>query len=131
MRRAIGMMAMSLIISACGSVRPAGSSTGHFDRRYLISAEEIEAAKRPGWNAWDLIAQTRPTFLRSRGATSLRDLTPVQAVVYVDGIYFGKLESLRNLAVEEIRQIEFISSGDATTRYGTDHLGGAILISPR
>ena len=122
---------ISLVISACGQVRPAGSETGHFDRRYLITSEEIASTKRPGWNAWDLIAQTRPTFLRSRGATSLRDLTPVRAVVYVDGMYFGKLESLRSIAVEEIKQIEFISSGDATTRYGTDHLGGAILISTR
>jgi len=122
---------MSLVILACGQVRPAGSETGHFDKRYLITSEEIASTKRPGWNAWDLIAQTRPTFLRSRGATSLRDLTQVRAVVYVDGMYFGKLESLRSIAVEEIKQIEFISSGDATTRYGTDHLGGAILISTR
>ena len=131
MRRIACIAAVSLLISGCGSVKPAGSSTGHFDTRYLITSEEIAAAKRPGWNAWDLIAQTRPTFLRSRGATSLRDLSPVRAVVYVDGMYFGKLESLRTIAVEEIKQIEFISSGDATTRYGTDHLGGAILISTR
>ena len=71
------------------------------------------------------------SFLRTRGATSLQDLTPVQAVVYLDGVRYGKLESLRTLNIDEIREIEFISAGDATTRYGTDHLGGAILIRTR
>ena len=131
MTRGIWIAAMALILSACGSARPAQSSTGHFDKQYLITSEEITGAKHQATNAWDLIAQIRPTFLRSRGTTSFRDLTPVRAVVYLDGVYYGKIEALRNLPVDEIRQIEFISAGDATTRYGTDHLGGAILISTR
>jgi hypothetical protein len=121
-----------LLLAACGSVRPESSPTGFAgDKRNIITYEEIKAAKTPGWSAWDLIAQTRPNFLRSRGATSLRDPTPVRAVIYLDGVMYGKLESLRTLNVEEIREIEFISAGDATTRFGTDHLGGAILIRTR
>ena len=52
-------------------------------------------------------------------------------MIYVDGVMYGKLESLHSLNIEEIREIEFISAGDATTRFGTDHLGGAILIRTR
>jgi hypothetical protein len=121
-----------LLLAACGSVSSSSPSTGYaFDQRNLITYEEIKAAKTPGWSAWDLIAQTRPNFLRTRGATSLRDPTPVRAVIYLDGVLYGKLETLRNLNIEEIREIEFISAGDATTRFGTDHLGGAILIRTR
>jgi hypothetical protein len=110
---------------------PARISSDHFDKRNVITYEEIRAARTPGSNAWDLIAQARPTFLRSRGATSFRDPTPVRAVIYLDGILYGKLESLRSLNIEEIREIEFITAGDATTRFGSDHLGGAILIRTR
>ena len=124
--------AACLLLAACGSAQRTSSPTGFVgDKRNLITYEEIKATKTPGWTAWDLIAQTRPNFLRTRGATSLRDTTPVRAVVYVDGVLYGKIESLRNLNVEEIREIEFISAGDATTRFGTDHLGGAILIRTR
>lgn len=55
----------------------------------------------------------------------------MRAVVYLDGVRYGRVESLRNLNLEEIREIEFIDAGDATTRFGTDHLGGAILIRTR
>jgi len=125
-------MLITLMVASCTSGKGATSSTStQLDRRNLITYEEIKAARTAGWSAWDLIAQMRPTFLRARGTTSLRDPSQVRAVVYVDGMLYGKLESLRNLNVEEIREIEFISSGDATTRFGTDHLGGAILIRTR
>ena len=123
---------ITLMVASCTSGQgPASSTSTQLDRRNLITYEEIKAARTPGWSAWDLIAQMRPTFLRARGTTSLRDPSQVRAVVYVDGILYGKLESLRNLNIEEIREIEFINSGDATTRFGTDHLGGAILIRTR
>lgn len=131
MRRA-ALVVSCLLLAACGSVKPPSSPTGFaFDNRNLITYEEIKATRTPGWSAWDLIAQTRPNFLRSRGATSLRDPTPVRAVVYLDGVMYGRLETLHSLNVEDIREIEFISAGDATTRFGTDHLGGAILIRTR
>ena len=131
MRRA-AVAAIWVLLAACGSARSASSPTGFVgDKRNLITYEEIKATKTPGWSAWDLIAQTRPNFLRTRGATSLRDPTPVRAVIYLDGVLYGKLETLRSLNIEEIREIEFISAGDATTRFGTDHLGGAILIRTR
>ena len=124
--------ALLILAAACGSASSSASSVASpFGNRDLITYEEINAQKRPGWSAWDLIAQMRPHFLRSRGASSLRDPTPARAVVYLDGVLYGKLEVLRSLNIEEIREIQFISSGDATTRFGTDHLGGAILIRTR
>ena len=121
-----------MILVACGSAQPpTHNPTGFFDKRYYIGYEEISATKTPGSNAWDLISQLRPSFLRTRGTASFRDMSQVGAIVYLDGIRYGKLESLRNLNIEEIRDIEFISAGDATTRFGTDNLGGAILIRTR
>ena len=131
MRLAVGAMMFSALVAGCGAASGPPKSTSPFGNKNLITYEEIKAAKTPGGNAWDLLAQIRPSFLRTRGATSLQDLTPVQAVVYLDGVRYGKLESLRTLNIDEIREIEFISAGDATTRYGTDHLGGAILIRTR
>jgi len=121
-----------LMLAACGSVRAGSSPTGFAgDKRNYISYEEIKATRSPGSTAWDLISQIRPNFLRTRGASSLRDLTPTGAVIYLDGVLYGKLESLKSLNIDDIREIEFINASDATTRFGTDHLGGAILIRTR
>ena len=32
---------------------------------------------------------------------------------------------------DQIQRIEYINAADATTRYGTDHVGGALLIKTR
>ena len=130
--RRTGLALICLVLAACGSTKPPPSPTGFaFDRRNYISFEEIKATKNPGSSAWDLISRTRPNFLRTRGASSLRDTSPVGAMIYVNGVLYGRLESLKSLDADDIREIEFISAGDATTRFGTDHLGGAILIHTR
>jgi hypothetical protein len=132
MRRSLAIALSSLLLVACGSnPAPNRSATGLSESRNYISFEEIKANRTPGSNAWDLIAHLRPNFLRTRGTTSFRDLSQVSAIVYLDGVWYGKIESLKSLNIEEIREIEFLSPGDATTRFGTDHLGGAILIHTR
>ncbi len=131
MRLAIALLTLAALVAGCGSMQGPSGTAGNLDKHYLITYEEIKASRMPGGNAYDLIAQLRPSFLRVRGPASASDLTPVQAMVYLDGVRYGKLESLKTLNIEQIREIEFINASDATTRYGTDHLGGAILIHTR
>jgi hypothetical protein len=73
----------------------------------------------------------RPEYLRNRGTVSIKNNTQATAVVYVDGTKYGDLESLRNVSAEHIFRIDYLSASDATTRYGTDHVGGAILITTK
>ena len=131
MRPATGALVLLALVVGCSSAKGPPSPSGVFDKRNLITFEEIKAAKTPGGNAFELIERLRPAFLRSRGATSIVDLTPVRAKVSLDGVRYGELESLKSVNVEEIREIEFIDVGDATTRYGRGHPGGAILIRTR
>jgi hypothetical protein len=35
------------------------------------------------------------------------------------------------MSADYIREIHYINASDATTRFGTDHVGGAILITTR
>lgn len=126
------LFAISLlaIVLGCGSA-PVSKESMPAGSRNLVEYEEIQAARTPGWTAWDLISQVRPQFLRSRGAMSLRDAVHITAVVYLDNILYGDLEVLKTIASEPICRIEFINAADATTRFGTDHAGGAILIKTR
>lgn len=135
MRRiaAAGLLAFAV---ACSSATTSGGPrTG--SNRNVITYEEIQASRQAGWTAWDLISTLRPLYLKSRGMTSLGNpaagvsTIAAIAVVYVDGARYGDLQSLKGLSVENIRRIEYMSASDATTRYGTDHNGGVILISTR
>jgi hypothetical protein len=115
-----------LSITACSSATQAGPTP--VDRRNTITTEEIEKARTSGWFAWDLISNLRPHFLKSQSAQYLTDRDPVFAVVYVDEMQHGDLETLKSLSVEGIRSIQFIPPYDTTARFGQTLQGGAIVI---
>lgn len=122
------MLAIVLLSGGCaaassGSVRATGA-----DRDILTAAEILQSS---GATAYDVIAQLRPQFLRSRGASSLLAAAPPTAVVYVDNVQIGTLQVLRTIGAQTISRVEYLSASDATTRFGTDHTGGAILISTK
>jgi len=120
-----GLMFCSIV--GCTSATTAAPSP--IDRRNTITIEEIEKARTPGWFAYDLISNLRPHFLRSQSAQTLTDRAPVYAVVYVDEIVRGDLESLKSLNIEGIKSIQFIPPYDTTARFGQTLQGGAIMIS--
>ena len=127
MRKIAFASALILAITACASA--AGSGAGA--DRNLITFEEIERARTPGWHAWDLISALRPHFLRSQSAVTLTERDPVFARVYVDEIYHGEIESLKSLVLDKIMSVEFLPPFDAKTRFSEDMPGGAILIRTR
>lgn len=127
MRKIAFAAALILAITACAS---SGGSAGRSDRN-LITFEEIERVRAPGWHAWDLISSVRPHFLRSSSAQTLTDREPIFARIYVDEIYHGEIESLKSLRLEKIMSVEFLPAFDAKTRFAEDMPGGAILIRTR
>jgi hypothetical protein len=123
-------VAAVFIALACGSA-PQQVVTGAPGHRDVLFDAEIQSSRVPGASAYDLIAHLRPEFLRSRGANSFRDTTPLTAVVYIDGLKYGSIEQMKNLSADRVFQVRYLSPADATTRLGMDHGGGAILITTR
>jgi hypothetical protein len=96
----------------------------------LITGDEL--ASRSTLTARQAIEQLRPQFLRTRGTTTLGNAqTKDEIWVYVDGTRMGDLQVLNNIGVHEIREIRYLSPSEATNRYGTGHVQGAILIVRR
>jgi hypothetical protein len=48
--------------------------------------------------------------------------------VEVAGIQRGELRTLQNVSVDQVERVEFIDGRDATTRFGTGHGGGVIMV---
>jgi hypothetical protein len=91
---------------------------------------EAELASRSTMTARQVIEQLRPQFLRVRGTTTLGNAQMSDVIwVYFDGTRMGTLEVLNNIGAHEIREIRYLSPSEATNRYGTGHVQGAILVT--
>jgi hypothetical protein len=75
--------------------------------------------------AYELVRVLKPTWLRQRSTR----VDPVR--VYLDGMRLGNVRELSNISVESVQEIRYMSGPDATTRFGTGHSGGAIVVISR
>lgn len=94
----------------------------------VLTQDEIERASVS--TAYDAVQRLRPVWLRTRGRGSVQS-SAQYAVVYLDGAQIGGPEALRRIGASDVRSIRFLRAGDATTRYGTGHEGGAILVETK
>lgn len=105
---AVALLLMALL--GCSGTTPS-TSAGRNER--LITAEEM--ATTNARNAQEAIERLRPRWLVRMPLT-----------VYMNDVYTSL--TLRDILVGEIESIEFLSATDATTRYGTNHTRGAIVV---
>ena len=127
-RRATFAVALSaaVLCTACSS---AGGPGGATRSRDVITAEEL--TRVPHSSVYEAVRALRPRWLQPRGGASIRNATRETARVYMDGQLFGSINDLWSLVPGEIGEIRYLSSSDATTRFGTNHIGGAIVIQTR
>ncbi len=127
-------MSMAVTVTLLASLACASGGSSRESRpttdRDVILEPEITSRAPDAANAFQIIQKLRPQMLRSRGLASPSDRTgeSVQPKVYVDNVEYGTMGQLANVNASQIREIRFVNSRDATTRWGTGHLGGVILI---
>lgn len=114
------------VTAGCSSATTTAGTSGN--RRVLLASE---IATIPGTTAYDAIMRLRPEFLRTRGADSPSNPLPMTPEIYVDDMHLGGIETLRTLRAEQIARVEYLGASDATTRFGTGHTAGVILIKTR
>jgi hypothetical protein len=96
----------------------------------LIASDEINALGAA--NAHEVIQKLRPNFLSYRGETSLRKArSSAYPTVYVDGISFGTIETLRTIPAMQIASIRLYRSWEAATKFGMGNMGGVLEITTR
>ena len=132
--RVVLAAAAALTTLACATTGSSSSGLRPKSRSQDIIVEaEITASASEAANALQIIEKLRPQMLRSRGLGSPTDVTGESArpKVYVDNVAYGDLGTLTNLTANQIKEIQFINSRDATTKWGTGHMGGVILVTTR
>jgi len=106
-----------------GAVAPSGGEPN------VLKAEEFE-----GSTAIDLMAlvqEFRPTWLHSRGVTSIHDQSAGQLRVYLNGVSAGDVNQLREIRVSDVKELRFLPGAQAHARYGVGHEGGVIEVITR
>ena len=112
--RAIPRVLVLLLAVLAAACAPAGTA-GPGRSSDLITAAEIQANPSP--NAYELIRKLHPTWLRGRGATTIRDpLAANSIVVYLDEARYGGVDSLRQLSTTGVRAIRYLSPASPGVR---------------
>jgi hypothetical protein len=100
--------------------RPASSSQ-------LITADEI--ARSQAVNGYDAVQKLRANFLSNRGKTSILDRdAPESPTVYLDGMQYGPIASLRNIPANQIARIRLYRAWEASTKFGAYNSAGVIEV---
>jgi hypothetical protein len=129
MRCAHVLLVPTLILMQAGC---ASSGDGGADQRpsrqgNVITAAEFEQTQFR--DAHDIIRALRPNWLAGGRAPSIGTAAPV--IVYVDGIRVGGVDFLRQVAAADMDSARWLAGPEATSRFGTGHAGGAILVTTR
>ncbi len=120
-------LALGLALLACTSTGGGGASPARSAN--VLTRDEL--ASVPELSAYDAVRRLRPAWLQTRGPTTIERTELTGLRIYVDGAPRGDVEELRLLRASDIETMRFLSAREATTRYGTDHADGAVLVSMR
>lgn len=126
----------SIVLCACKSIHPGQSLPQGDTNRIVITQEMIE--RSGGQTAWEVLRREAPqlafgenrnaqaTGMSRRGRSSfvLND-TPM---VIIDGARNQDIKALQSLPASTLARIEILTGIEGTTYYGTDAVGGVIVI---
>lgn len=117
------MLAMSVLACTRASNRP-----GSGDRDTIT---EAEIASSSATNAFEAVQRLRGNFLSNRGKTTILGKSSPMPIVYLDGVRFGEVNSLRNISATTVQAIRLYRAWEAQQKYGNDVMGGVIEVTTK
>ena len=111
-------------VSGCTHSIMVATGTPELRGREAITSSAIAAARVS--TAYEAVQRLQPQWLMGYGARSHEsDAGPT---VYLNGFRLGTIDRLRELPIENIREIQFLRPSEATTWLGTGHVTPVILV---
>ena len=129
-----------LASAACAAVHPvptklspefvAATGTPHArNDANVITRAEIMRGEMP--SAYDVILYARRQWVRGRGVMTLGEWRADAPIVYLENVRYGTCETLKDIRSDDVAEMRFVDAQDATTRFGTGHTAGVILVTLR
>ncbi|HUQ47107.1 MAG TPA: TonB-dependent receptor plug domain-containing protein [Gemmatimonadaceae bacterium] len=115
---------VAVLVSGCASL-PAGQIGTD---QAVITRDEI--VRSGAATAYDAIRNARPLFLGFRGVTTVSGKSSPYPTVWLDGMEYGSIETLRGIPAGEIHQIQIFRTAIPSV-FGTQNTSGVIAITTR
>lgn len=122
-RRTFLLVALGLVVHGCAGSGSRPGATRSSSR--VLTAEELTEASE--LNCYQAVQRLRPGWLRTRGRVSFTSQQGIR--LYVDGMARGYVDEMRSIRATAVAEMRYLSAPEATSRFGTDHVDGAILIT--
>ena len=122
MDKRVLLLPLTLFLFACATSQGSGT------RRSMSVLTADEIAEAAVLTAAEAIQRCRPQWLQRRGPPTIGSIPPT---LYVDGVRWDDFTELDRIRAEMVERMEFLSSLDATNRFGVNHDAGAILVTTR
>jgi len=119
---------LSLLLALCLAACVKASSAPQAQRD-VITEEEIASSN--AINAYEAVQKLRANFLADRGKTTILGRSPSKPTVYVDGVQFGDVTSLRSISATVVQSIRLYRAYEAEQRYGNGVMGGVIEVTTK
>lgn len=126
-------------LCACKTIRPGPVVNGEDRDHIFISQKMIE--RSGGQTAWEVLRREAPqlsyrenrygeaTSMRRRGESSIN--LNDSPMIIVDGVRSLDIRTLQQLPASVLLSIEVLTGQEGTTYYGTDAVGGVIVIKTK
>ena len=117
-----------MTVAACASAPRVTTDAAPIGRSSdVLTVSEMRDAQTT--DVFQAISMLRPMFLHRGRETSPFRPTASLLTVYLDNVRLGSLDALRTMPIESVKTVQYLSSSEATMRWGTNHTGGVILLS--
>ncbi len=122
-KSSVSLIALALVMASCSSAGTGSASSRHSN---VVTIEEL--AEVDYLNGLEAVRRLRPNWLRVRGQATFNRQGSAGIRLYVDGRPRDDISELGRIPTTDILEMRFMNGREATTRYGTDHTNGAILV---
>ena len=131
-RRVFFALAIVMLPAALGACAAGGPGAASGSDRELLTLEDLEPYLAQ--NAYTVVRRLRGHWFNTRSTSTMMDPNigannQAEIKVYIDGVLRTEgVEALKEISVNEVREMRHLDARDATMQYGTDHGAGAILV---
>ena len=131
-RMFVALAFLPLALAGCAA---GGSGTVTGTNREILTAQDL--APYEAMDVYSVIRRLRGHWYNTRSTGTMLDpqlgrQNQAEIKVYMDGVLRPEgVEALKQLNVNEVRELRHLDGRDATMQYGTDHGAGAILVITR
>ena len=121
------VLSAAAFLCACSTNSNRAQGVSQRDQARL-SADDVRRAD-PNLTLFEFVSRERPQWLTRQGSTPLQVQSDV--VVYRDDIRVGGRDALREIRMDIVSSVRYLTASEATGRFGLNHQHGAILVSTR